>query len=59
MSKNIKVEIRNDFGSRRIVPLDDTGKVMAKIAGTKTLTPETVELVKILGYTFEVHNVKI
>ena len=52
MEHPIKVKITENYGQRRIVPLDDTGKVLAKIAGTKTLTPETIELSKMLGYTF-------
>ena len=50
--EQIKVRITENYGQRRIVPMDNTGKILAKIAGTKTLTPETIELSKMLGYTF-------
>jgi len=52
--EQIKVRITENYGQRRIVPMDNTGKILAKIAGTKTLTPETIELSKMLGYTFTV-----
>lgn len=52
MEQPIKVKITENYGQRRIVPMDNIGKILAKIAGTKTLTPETIELSKILGYTF-------
>ena len=50
--EQIKVRITENYGQRRIVPMDNTGKILAKIAGTKTLTPETIELSKMIGYTF-------
>ena len=50
--EQIKVRITENYGQRRIVPMDNTGKILAKIAGTKTLTTETIELSKMLGYTF-------
>ena len=50
----INVQIRNDYGQRRIIPMDNAGKVLAKIAGTKTLTAETIELAKMLDFTFTV-----
>ena len=50
--EQVKVRITEDYGQRRIVPMDNTGKILAKIAGTKTLTAETIELSKMLGYTF-------
>ena len=52
--EQIKVRITENYGQRRIVPLDNTGKILAKIAGTKTLTAETIELSKMLGYAFTV-----
>ena len=56
MEKPIKVKITENYGQRRIVPVDKPGKVLAKIAGTKTLTPETIELAKMLGFHFGRHK---
>tara|TARA_R110002110_G_scaffold324699_1_gene536721 strand:+ start:8471 stop:8728 length:258 start_codon:yes stop_codon:yes gene_type:complete len=53
-NKIIKVEITSAYGQKRIIPLTQNGKILAKIAGTKTLTSETIELAKLLGYSFTV-----
>tara|TARA_R110000822_G_scaffold81644_15_gene193726 strand:- start:1492 stop:1713 length:222 start_codon:yes stop_codon:yes gene_type:complete len=54
MNNDIKVEITSAYGQERIIPLTQNGKILAKIAGTKTLTSETIELAKLLGYSFTV-----
>lgn len=48
----IKIEIKNVYGEQRFYPRCTTGELFAKIAGTKTLTPENCELIKSLGYEF-------
>lgn len=50
---NCIVEIRNEFGNRRIYPVCSASRTLAKIAGTTTLTKETIDLAKELGYQFE------
>jgi len=50
---NCIVEIRNEFGNRRIYPVCSASRTLAKIAGTTTLTKDTVDLAKELGYQFE------
>lgn len=52
--KTITVEIKTVYGADNIYPVCDSAKTFAKIAGTKTLTRETIKLVKELGYTVEV-----
>jgi hypothetical protein len=52
--KTIKVKIKSVYGNETIYPLCDAGKTFAKIANTRTLTRETVEFIKQLGYSFEV-----
>lgn len=51
---NIKVSIKSVYGSDKIYPLCDNGKLFAEIAGTKTLTRDTISLVKRLGYSIQV-----
>ena len=50
----IKVSIGNNYGREAIYPQCDRSKVFAQIAGTKTLTRETITLIKKLGYDVQV-----
>jgi hypothetical protein len=49
-----QVEIKEVYGNKTIYPLNDQAKLLAQIAGTKTLTALTVKLAKDLGFTFEI-----
>jgi hypothetical protein len=53
-ANNMKVEIKNNYGREAIYPVDDEAKIFATIAGTKTLTRETLALVKKLNIAIEV-----
>lgn len=46
---NIEVEVRSVYGVATIYPCNDSAKVLAQIAGTKTLTPRVLELARDLG----------
>ena len=46
----IEVRIKDVYGSQMIYPVCDAAKVFAHIAGTKTLTQQTLLLIKQLGY---------
>jgi predicted peroxiredoxin len=48
--KRIIVEIKNVYGNDMIYPINDDAKIFASIAGTKTLTKDTVVKIKTLGY---------
>lgn len=48
----VKVEIKSVYGQDKIYPMCINGETLAAIAGTKTLTVETVALAKRLGYRF-------
>lgn len=50
---NIKVQIKQNYGVDTVYPLCEKGRVFARIAGTKTLTEQTIKLMKQLGYTLE------
>ena len=47
---NITVKIKNNFGNEAIYPACEHSRLFAEIAGTKTLTRETIEKIKSLGY---------
>ena len=54
MEMNIHVEIKNVYGVRSVYPVCDTAKLLAQLAGTKTFTPSSIEVIKKLGYTVSV-----
>ena len=53
--KFIEVTIKKVYGNRVIYPMCDTSKNFADMAGTKTLTPDTLRRIQRLGY--EIHEV--
>jgi hypothetical protein len=50
---NCIVEIKHEWGNRRVYPVCSASKTLAEIAGGKTLSQDTIELAKKLGYKFE------
>ncbi len=51
----IKVEIKNNFGNEAIYPACEHSQIFAEIAGTKTLTRDTIAKIKALGYQIQQH----
>lgn len=52
----IKVTIKNNYGVETVYPDCDNAKNFASIARQKTLTLQTLELIKKLGYSIEVNQ---
>jgi hypothetical protein len=52
----ITVERRDQYGTPVFHPVCDQARAFARIAKTKTLTPDTLALVKSLGYRVEVKH---
>lgn len=50
----ITVTVRDVYGIKTIYPACDTAKLLARLAGTKTLTRSALETIKALGYTVTV-----
>ncbi len=50
----LKVKIKNVFGNKTIYPLCEKGKLLAAFKKQITFTPNDVEMLKELGYTFNV-----
>ena len=46
----IIVNIKSVYGRETIYPVCETSKTFAQIAGTTTLTPETMRLIEKLNY---------
>lgn len=51
---HITVEIKNVYGNENIYPICETAKFFARIAGTKTLTRETLHIIRNQGYAVNV-----
>ena len=56
---NIQVTVTKNYGTDVVYPTCIVGETFALIAGTKTLTTETRELMKRLGYTFTGVNAQV
>lgn len=49
----LTVRTREVYGVRTFYPADDTARAFARIAGTKTLTRDTIREAQKLGYIIE------
>lgn len=54
--KEITVQILENYGREAIYPADEQARLFADIAGTRTLTRTTIEMVKKLGYTIKLEQ---
>ena len=50
MSKQILVRVKNVYGNDLVYPACGKAEHFASIAGTKTLSPYSIEKIKALGY---------
>ena len=56
MSKSILIEVKAQYGNNVIYPACNNAEIFAKLAGTKTLTKHTLELVEQLGYKIDTYT---
>jgi len=59
METKLTVRKEQAWGNVRYAPVCETAQILAQIAGTKTLTDETIRLAKKLGYSFELEREEI
>lgn len=52
----ITVRVTQNYGCRAVYPVCNEAKIFADIAGTKTLKPQTIDLIKKLGYVISVEK---
>ena len=52
----ITIERRDQYGAPVFHPISDAAKIFARIARTKTLTPDALALIRALGYEIEVKH---
>lgn len=53
----IKVTIRSAYGQERVYPACDHARLLARLAGTTTLTQQHLVYIAALGYTIECYTV--
>jgi hypothetical protein len=49
----LKIQIKAVYGTLKAYPMCDQSKLFAKIAGTSTLTMETIKHIQALGFGFD------
>ena len=54
MENEIRVVVKNVYGTDKVYPYCMKARNFAEIAGTKTLTRDTLRLIKLLGYQLRV-----
>lgn len=54
MTKNLKVFIKNNYGTDYVYPDCEFSRMITDITGTKTLTDSTIARLKSYGYSFKV-----
>lgn len=54
LEKVAVVRVTKNYGNEAIYPGNEASKTFARIAGTKTLTRDTITLIKKLGYRIDV-----
>jgi len=50
----LTVKIDNNYGKKVVYPVCEQSRIFAMIAGTTTLTLDTLRLINKLGYTTEI-----
>jgi hypothetical protein len=53
MNRSILIEVKQSYGRPVIYPTCNNAETFARLAGTKTLTASTLELIEQLGYTID------
>ena len=52
----LTVKIDNNYGKKVVYPVCEQSRIFAMIAGTTTLTLDTLRLINELGYTLEIER---
>lgn len=52
----VKVQIKNVYGNELIYPACEQSEIFAKIAGSQTLTQQTIDYMKQLGIQFIIES---
>ena len=53
MNQVIQIQVKNVYGVATTYPANEQAKMLAQIAGTKTLKPDTLATAKKMGFAIE------
>lgn len=53
---NITVRVTNNYGVTVVYPACDKSRLLAQLAGTRTLTSHALKTIAALGYSIEVYQ---
>lgn len=53
MNRTIQIRVKDVYGRETYYPVNEEAQLIAKLAGTRTLTSEALTIAKQLGYTVE------
>ena len=53
MSQIIQVQVKSVYGAIKIYPVNEAAELIARIAGTKTISPQALECAKKLGLAIQ------
>jgi len=56
MKESITVRIDNNYGVRVVYPHCEQSKLLAQLAGTRTLTNHALQTIAALGYEIDVYQ---
>jgi hypothetical protein len=59
VQSTITVRVKDVYGKTNIYPACAASHIFASIAGTNTLTPDTIKRIKTLGYQVNVEQQKV
>lgn len=54
MTRDLKVSVARPYGVETIYPECETSRLFARLLGQRTLTTKDIQVIKDLGYKFEV-----
>lgn len=54
--QTITIEVKNIYGNEMIYPVCEQASLLARLAGTKTITRDALKLIKQLGYEIKLKS---
>ena len=59
VQSTITVRVKDVYGKQNIYPACPAAHIFASIAGTNTLTPDTIKRIRTLGYQVNIEQQKV
>ena len=59
LSKNLKIEVKRNYGTDHVYPRCDTSKLLISMGPNKTFAPADIKRLQKQGFSFETIGVRI